>query len=213
MRIFFKYTLFYSTHVPSEGNLSNNRLCCYKDECWGSPYSQRAFIDTGFSNPLWRIYKCKKKVWRSQEQQPGTQRLETHKIWSCVIVSELLNETAMRRWGGGDTASIRDCPAVTYHRHTGITLFSTSSPQRKRFKDMSCHADCVSTFSAYRLFMIKATDTSDLRLEIRWLIIVITFISQCVNLQAKSRAVDKPWRSWEKGLFGCNTDLTVRRSI
>lgn len=29
MRIFFKYTLFYSTHIPSEGNQSDNRQCCY----------------------------------------------------------------------------------------------------------------------------------------------------------------------------------------
>lgn len=28
MRIFFKYTLFYSTHIPSEGNQSDNRQCC-----------------------------------------------------------------------------------------------------------------------------------------------------------------------------------------
>lgn len=30
MRIFFKYTLFYSTHIPCEGNQSNNRQCCLK---------------------------------------------------------------------------------------------------------------------------------------------------------------------------------------
>lgn len=30
MRIFFKYTLFYSTIIPSEGNQSDNRQRCHK---------------------------------------------------------------------------------------------------------------------------------------------------------------------------------------
>lgn len=58
MRIFFKYTLFYSTHIPSEGNHSNNRQCCYKNKTKNAVVlkkqkkSKRAFIDAGFSNPL-----------------------------------------------------------------------------------------------------------------------------------------------------------------
>lgn len=53
MRIFFKYTLFYSTHIPSEGNHSNNRQCCYKKtNAVVLHILKRAFIDTGFSNPL-----------------------------------------------------------------------------------------------------------------------------------------------------------------
>lgn len=73
MRIFFKYTVFYSSDFPSEGNHSNNRQCCFKDKCCGSPNSQRA--RTEFSYPYLRIIinaneKRKKKVWRLQRQQP-----------------------------------------------------------------------------------------------------------------------------------------------
>lgn len=40
MRIFFKYTLFYSTHIPSEGNHSN-RQCCYKKQMlWFSKFAK-----------------------------------------------------------------------------------------------------------------------------------------------------------------------------
>lgn len=44
MRIFFKYTLFYSTHIPSEGKQSDNRQCCYrkkqKQMLWFSKFTK-----------------------------------------------------------------------------------------------------------------------------------------------------------------------------
>lgn len=53
MRIFFKYTVFYSTDFPSEGNHSNNRQCCFKDKRCGSPNSQRA--PTEFSYHIYAL--------------------------------------------------------------------------------------------------------------------------------------------------------------
>lgn len=62
MRIFFKYTLFYSTLIPSEGNHSNNRQCCYKNKCCGSPNSPRAFIDAGLPTIVTHLYECMQKM-------------------------------------------------------------------------------------------------------------------------------------------------------
>lgn len=60
MRIFFKYTLFYSTSIPSEGNQSDNRQCCHKKiikitikkNAVVFKIHKRALTYTGFSNPL-----------------------------------------------------------------------------------------------------------------------------------------------------------------
>lgn len=67
MRIFFKYTVFYSTHFPSEGNQSNNRQCCFKDKCCGSPKFSKSTYWIQLPK-FTHYYECKKKTTKKQKR-------------------------------------------------------------------------------------------------------------------------------------------------
>lgn len=221
MRIFFKYTVFYSTHFPSEGNHSNNRQCCFKDMLWFPKFSKSTYwiqlpIFTHYYECKW---KKKKKVCRLQRPHHWLKPKNCwHKRSSCVLVCEL--HTAAVRVGLWADEEAAEWRWRTAQRMTVRRVWGMFSPHRK-LKSMEksstiphiiplswdCRCQRVILY-----FKVHRNQFSDKWLANLGLVFCRVRTYSCMGKQ--TRNVFRKglfWRSWPRRK--CNTDHAAGGSL